>query len=82
VNHKHNPPLADGEIIPILSAMQGHPESPCFWKKHADTILRKISLIPMVHEPCLYSGTINGNQIIFKCQVDDFAIAMPDKKND
>jgi hypothetical protein len=25
-------------------------------------------------------GTINGNQIIFKRQVDDFAIAMPDKK--
>ncbi len=79
VNHKHNPPLTDGEVIPILSAMQGHPESPRLWEKHADAILREIGLIPTVHEPCLYSGTINGKRVIFKRQVDDFAIAAPDK---
>ncbi len=80
VNHKHNPPLADGEVILILSAMQGHPESPCLWEKHVDAMLREIGLIPMVHEPCLYLGKINGNRIIFKCQVDDFANATPDKQ--
>jgi hypothetical protein len=32
------------------------------------------------HEPCLYSETINGNHIIFKRQVNYFAIAAPDKK--
>ncbi len=31
-----------------------------------------------MHEPCLYLDTINGNRIIFKRQVDDFAIAAPD----
>ncbi len=31
-----------------------------------------------MRKPCLYSGTINGNRIIFKRQVDDFAIAAPD----
>ncbi len=50
VTHKHNPPLADVEVIPILSGL---------WEKHADAILRKIGLIPTVHEPCLYSGLIN-----------------------
>jgi hypothetical protein len=80
VNHKHNLPLADSEVIPILSAMQGHPESPRLWEKHADVILCEIGLIPMVHEPCLYSGTVNGNQIIFKQQIDDFAIAVPDEQ--
>ncbi len=60
VNHKHNLPFTDGEVNPILSAMQGHPESLCLWEKHADAILRKIGLIPTVHEPCLYSGTIDG----------------------
>jgi hypothetical protein len=58
--------------------MQGHPESPGLWEKHADAILREIGLTPTVHEPCLYTGTINNNRVIFMRQVDDFAIAAPD----
>ena len=65
-------------MIPILSAMQGHPESPRLWEKHADTILRECGLVPTVHEPCLYSGVVNGQRVIFKRQVDDFAVAAPD----
>jgi hypothetical protein len=33
------PPIPKGHVIPILSAMQGHPESPWLWEKHADAIL-------------------------------------------
>jgi hypothetical protein len=80
VQHKHCPPIPPGYVIPALSAMQGHPESPRLWEKHADAILRKFGLTPTAHEPCLYSGTIAGKRIIFKCQVDDFAIAAPDEK--
>jgi len=76
--HKRRPPIPPGHIIPILSAMQGHPESPRLWEKHADAILRELGLTPTVHEPCLYSGTINGKRIIFMRQVDDFAIGAPD----
>ncbi len=60
--------------------MQQHPKSPCLWEKHADAILRDIGLVPTVHEPCLYLGMIEGKQVIFKCQVDDFAIATPDER--
>jgi hypothetical protein len=60
--------------------MQGHPESPHLWEKHADAILRDLALTPTVHEPCLYSGCVAGKRIIFKRQVYDFAIAAPDKK--
>jgi hypothetical protein len=60
--------------------MQGHPKSPRLWEKHADAILRDIGLIPTVHEPCLYSGTVDGKRVIFKRQVDDFAIAAPDER--
>jgi hypothetical protein len=67
-------------MIPVLSAMQGHPESPCLWEKHADKILREIGLTPTVHEPCLYSGTFNNQRVLFMQQVDDFAIATPDAK--
>jgi hypothetical protein len=78
--HKNFPPLPPGAVIPVLSAMQGHPESPRLWEKHADMILRDIGLTPTVHEPCLYSGVIDGKRVILKRQVDDFAIAAPDEK--
>jgi hypothetical protein len=80
VNHKKQPPLEDGMVIPILSAMQGHPESPRLWEKHADAILKEIGLTPTTHEPCLYSGNIDGTRVIFKRQVDDFAVATPDER--
>jgi hypothetical protein len=50
------------------------------WEKHADAILRNLGLTPTTHELCLYSGTIAGRRVIFKRQVDDFAIAAPDEK--
>jgi hypothetical protein len=39
--------------IPVLLAIQGHPESPRLWEKHADSILRELGLNPTTHEPCL-----------------------------
>ena len=60
--------------------MQGHPESPRLWEKHADKILQKIGLTPTHHEPCLYSGVINGERVLFMRQVDDFAIAVPSQQ--
>jgi hypothetical protein len=61
--------------------MQGHPESPRLWEKHADSILREIGLTPTVHEPCLYSGLIDGTRVVFKRQVDDFAAACPTQRS-
>jgi hypothetical protein len=66
VQHKGRPPIPPGHVIPVLSAMQGHPESPQLWEKHTDAILRDLKLTPTTHEPCLYSGIISGNRIIFK----------------
>jgi hypothetical protein len=79
VKHKHPTPIPPDHVIPALSTMQGHPEAPWLWEKHADAILHRLGLTPMVHEPCLYSGTIESNQIILKQQVDNFAIAAPDE---
>jgi hypothetical protein len=57
--------------------MQGHPESGRLWEKHIDKILRRdLQLRPTVHEPCLYSGTIDLQRVLFKRQVDDFAAAV------
>ena len=60
--------------------MQGHPESPRLWEKFIDLVLTEIGLIPTVHEPCRYHGTIDGKRILFLCQVDDFACAAPDQR--
>jgi hypothetical protein len=73
--HKGRPPLAPNAVIPILSAMQGHPEAPRLWEKHADKILRSIGLQPTTHEPCLYSGLINNSRALLLRQVDDFSVA-------
>jgi hypothetical protein len=79
-NHFKQPAIPPGHIIPVLKAMQGHPESPRLWEKHADKILCELGLVPTVHEPCLYSGSFNGKRIFFLQQVDDCAIAAPDAK--
>jgi hypothetical protein len=69
------PPLQPGQVIPVMRAMQGHPESSRLWEKHIDRIIRKYDFKPTVHEPCLYVGEVRGERCIFKRQVDDFAIA-------
>ena len=72
--------LPRGQVIPVLAAMQGHPEAPRLWEKHADTILRRCGLIPTTHEPCLYSGLVQGERVLFMRQVDDFAVAAPSQR--
>jgi hypothetical protein len=74
---KGNAPIPDGCVIPVLAALQGHPESPRLWEKHIDKILRNLGFVPTVHEPCLYRGDIDGVRVLFKRQVDDFALAAP-----
>ena len=73
--HKGRDPIPPNHVIPILSAMQGHPEAPRLWEKHADKILRSIGLFPTTHEPCLYSGLVAGHRVLLLRQVDDFAVA-------
>ena len=76
---KKRPPLPEGYVVPLLSAMQGHPEAPRLWEKHIDKILRSIGLVPTIHEPCLYSGVIGGHRVLLLRQVDDFATAAEDE---
>ena len=64
-------PISDGQVIPVMRAMQGHPESSRLWERHIDHIVKSIGFVPTTHEPCLYLGSINGQRCIFKRQVDD-----------
>ena len=68
-------PIPEGAVIPVEQTMQGHPEAPQLWEKHINEILCSLGLTPTKHEPCLYSGLVNGERLLFKRQVDDFATA-------
>ncbi len=35
-------------------------------------------MTPTTHEPCLYSGAIDGHRVLFLRQVDDFSVASLD----
>jgi hypothetical protein len=48
-------------------------------EKHIDLILKEIGLHPATHEPCIYTGTIDEQRVIFLRQVDDFAVAAKDE---
>jgi hypothetical protein len=80
VNKKGKTPIPDGHVIPVLGAMQGHPELQRLWEKHIDQILRDIGLTPTIHEPCIYSGLILGERILFMRQVNNFAISAPSQQ--
>jgi hypothetical protein len=75
---KGRPPIPEGWVVPLQSAMQGHPESPRLWERHIDKIIRSLGLKPTTHEPCLYSGVIEGKRVLLLRQVDDFAVGAPD----
>ena len=63
-------------VLPVQGALQGHPESPRLWSTLINGILvNDFNLNPTTHEPCLYSGTFDGESILFLRQTDDFAIA-------
>lgn len=73
------PDIPKGHVIPVLAAMQGHPESPRLWEKHINKILiKRLGFTHTIHEPCLYSGNVAGNRVLIKRQVDDFAVATID----
>jgi hypothetical protein len=65
VHHKTNPPFPDGHVILVLGAMQSHPELSRLWEKHINKILRSIGFTPTVYEPCIYSGTILNECVLF-----------------
>ena len=68
-----------GWVLPVQHALQGHPESPRLWAELIDKIIReKVNLQPCTHEPCLYSGFVDGKKVLFLRQVDDFAVACED----
>ena len=63
-------------VLPVQKALQGHPEAPRLWATLIHGILTKeLGLNATTHENCLYHGYIDGHEILFLRQVDDFVCA-------
>ena len=69
-------------MIPILKALQGHPELPRLWDKHISKILiHELGFKATVHKPCLYYKRNDNDEItLILRQVDDFLVSNKDSK--
>ena len=68
------------QILPVLKALQGHPESGRLWETHISKILKSIGFESTTHDKTIYRKVYRHNdgseEIIYMLrQVDDFALA-------
>ena len=62
------------DVIPLYRALQGHPEAGVLWERMInDILINKMGFKNTAHEKNLYTGTIDGHEILVCRQVDDFA---------
>jgi hypothetical protein len=63
-------------VIPLLKALQGHPEAGALWEGLINKILlTDLGFKTTTHERSLYRGEIDGHPVFVCRQVDDYAIA-------
>ena len=70
------PKLDEDDVIPVLHALQGHPESPRLWDKYITNMLvDEFDFQTCTHEPCLYYKTDKANNLMLIVrQVDDILV--------
>eukprot|EP00957_Ditylum_brightwellii_P013538 1020696-Ditylum_brightwellii.AAC.1 len=66
-------------VLPVLHALQDHPESGALWEHHVFVILKSLGFTTTTHELCLYHDFQQGKEIFICCQVDNFKVAGPNK---
>ena len=74
---KYKKKLDRSLVLPVLHALQGHPESGRLWEEHINAILlsEDFGFKPTTHDRSIYSAIIDGEIVLLLRQVDDFAIA-------
>jgi hypothetical protein len=65
--------------LPVLHALQGHPEAARLWEEHINVILSdsEFGFKSTTHKKNIYHATIKGVYVLLCRQVDDFSIATP-----
>jgi hypothetical protein len=74
------------QVLPVLKALQGHPESGRLWEQHINKILTKIGFKSTTHDKTIYKMEYihkDGKEpetIYMLRQVDDFALGCKDEE--
>ena len=68
-------------VLPVLHALQGHPESGRLWEEHINKILTspELGFRHTTHDRTIYTADFDGVNVLLLRQVDDFALACPDE---
>jgi len=71
--HRFKKKLDHSLVLPVLHALQGHPESGKLWEKHITAILPspEFGFKSTTHDRSMYSATFEGTRILLLRQVDD-----------
>ena len=67
--------IPKGYVLPVLSALQGHPEAGALWADKIEGTLKKLGFRSTTHETCIYRGQWMDQDILICRQVDDFMFA-------
>jgi hypothetical protein len=76
---RHHVPLDRSKVLPVLHALQGHPESGRLWEHYINAILSSSELVfsTTTHDRCIYTATFDNTKVLLLRQVDDFCLAAP-----
>jgi Reverse transcriptase (RNA-dependent DNA polymerase) len=72
---KHGTPIDRSKVLPVLHALQGHPESGSLWEHTINKILTDLGFTNTTHEPNLYTGNFLEAPVLICRQVDDLAVS-------
>ena len=77
---KYGEHLDRNMVLPVLKALQGHPESGRLWEKHITAILMDLGFWNTTHDKTIYRNDYTKSDgsvetIYLLRQVDDFALA-------
>ena len=68
--------LDKSRVLPVLRALQGHPESGKLWEQHINNILMSLELgvKHTTHDQIIYQAVFKGHKVLLLRQVDDLMI--------
>jgi Reverse transcriptase (RNA-dependent DNA polymerase) len=69
-------------VLPVLHALQGHPEAGRCWERHINQILlgSDLGFVTTTHDKTIYTTLFQGQKVILLRQVDDFELACPSEE--